>query len=183
MEVTEGMPGKFRRKVSICGAWLPGTSERLDFAELVLFLEFGNFSGEAALREIQDFDEFGEFGEAAHHAGTVDDQFADGVHHAVEALEGDAHGFGLRQGFGSGAALFWRCDSGFCGCGVAAARGRGLRPGAASSVSSGASSAICARSGSTAARISSSLGPLAVQEFFQDVHGFQADVHDIGAGL
>src|SRR5271155_878984 len=84
-----------------------GDERRLDFAEFVFLLEFGNFSGQAALREIQDFDEFGELSETADHACAIDDELADGVHHAVQALERDAHGFGLWQSFGGGAGVFW----------------------------------------------------------------------------
>src|SRR6266705_297469 len=52
-----------------------------------------SFGLQPFLRKTQRVDEFLQLSDAAHHASAVDDQFADGVHHAVKAGQRDAHGF------------------------------------------------------------------------------------------
>ena len=80
---------------------------------------------------------FDELGEAADHPRTVDDQFADGVHHAVEPLERNAHGFGLRQSLRSRPALARAAAAASARCGFALL--------AASAASAGASTRFLGR--------------------------------------
>ena len=65
----------------------------IDAIEFVLFLELGDFALQAFFRKAERFDEALEFGDAPDHSRTVDDQFADGVHHAVKPRQRNAHGF------------------------------------------------------------------------------------------
>jgi len=50
-----------------------------------------------AFGEVQHVGKLFQFGQTSQHAGTVDHQFPDRVHHLVQALERDADGFRLRQ--------------------------------------------------------------------------------------
>src|SRR5277367_3118473 len=65
-----------------------------DASELVFVLKFGDFALQALARKSESVDQLFQFSNATHHAGAVDDQLADRVHHAVEAFESDADGFG-----------------------------------------------------------------------------------------
>jgi len=79
----------------------PGRADlRADAVELVLFLKFVDLALQALLRKTECVDQLLQFGDAANHFRTVDDQFADGVHHAVEPRERDAHGLDVRSRFG-----------------------------------------------------------------------------------
>ena len=163
---------------------LPAGHQRVgDAAELVLLLEVGDLARQPRLRKLQDLDEFREFGEAAEHARAVDDELADRVHHAVEPLERNAHGFGLRQAACAAAA-------------DARARQAGDVPAASASDSRrGFGFAHFFRDlfgrefrDAREQRIDRSghfgvARPLAMQKLFQHVHGLQAHVHDFGAGL
>ena len=94
--------GKERRIAGGCaGEHLPRRLQRLfrnrpartKFVVLVLFLELGDFALQAFFRKAERFDETLQFGDASNHSRTVDDEFADGIHHAVEACKAYAHGF------------------------------------------------------------------------------------------
>ena len=127
-----------------------------------------------------------QFGQAAEHARAVDDQLADRVHHAIEPLKRNAHGFGLRQGLrlplrrrrprgspkrgrrSSGGRFRARRRLRCCGfvfdffrCQFRDAREQRIDCGGHFRVAR----------------------PLAVQEFLQHVDRLQQHVHDFGAGL
>ena len=87
--VTRGDAGEHLRR----GIRVPrgaGHAGRADTVEFVFFLKFADFALEAFFREAQSLDELFEFVDAADHASTVDDQFADGVHHAIETRQRDS---------------------------------------------------------------------------------------------
>ena len=67
-------------------------------AEFVLVLKFGDFVREAGFRKRENFDQLRKLGQSSEHPGAVDDEFTDGIHHSVEALERNPDGLGLRQG-------------------------------------------------------------------------------------
>ena len=130
---------------------------------------------------MQHLNEFGQFGEPAEHARPVDDEFADRVHHAVEPLERNAHGFGLRQSLRRGGARGRRnrrCPdrerfhsgrsfgfTAFLGCFF----GRELRDSREQRINGGGHFGIAR--------------PLAVEKLLEHIHGLEEQVHDLGAGL
>src|SRR3954468_14428367 len=65
-------------------------------AEFILLLKFSDLIRHASLGEVQDVCKTLEFREPPQHTSAVDDQLAYCVHHAIEALERDAHGLRLR---------------------------------------------------------------------------------------
>ena len=158
-----------------------GQERWADAAEFVLFLELGNFAGQPALRKIQNFDQLRQFRQAANHARSVDDQLADCIHHAIQAVERDAHGFGLWQR---------RLLRAFCGSGgssslrrtgIGVSRGSPfgdrLRGSFRNILGDSRQQQIHCRAHFQIAR------PLAVQKFLQNVHRLQADVHNFSAGV
>ena len=70
----------------------------MNAAEFVLLLEFRDLILHARLGEIQHVSQTFQFGHSAKHACAIDHQLAHGVHHAVQAFQGNAHGLGLRHG-------------------------------------------------------------------------------------
>ena len=94
----------------------PGRADlRADAVELVLFLKFVDLAVQALLRKTECVDQLFQFGDAANHFRAVDDQFADGVHHAVEPRQRDAHRLGARSRFGGrGGRGFGRSLFRFC---------------------------------------------------------------------
>ena len=73
-------------------------ADRIDAIEFILFLEFGHLALQSFFRKSQSVAQTLEFRDASEHARTVDDQLADGVHHAIEASQGNSHGLRRRCG-------------------------------------------------------------------------------------
>ena len=182
-EVVEKLARPRRRWLSnlLSGGVRPrhGGAGGADAVELVFFLEFVDFALQAFLGEAERVDEFFEFGDAADHAGAVDDQFADGVHHAVEAFESDANGLG-------GSGLLAVCLAGLSGrtlrrCDLNLVSGFGFLIGRLHRFFFGVErsefrDAIEQRIDAVAHF--GLVGPLAMQCLFQNVDGFEADVDD-----
>src|SRR5215472_6842318 len=150
---------------------------RANAIEFVFFLEFVDFAMQALFREAQGVNQLFEFADATNHLGAADDQLADSVHHAVEAAEGDADGF-VGGGLLGGERLL---VSGFFGHGF---RGNFLVPfvevGERCFFFHFLRSQRCdfAEQGIDALAHFGFVGPLAMKRFLEDVHRFQADVHD-----
>src|SRR6266852_2388777 len=176
--VAGGRAGQALR--SLRGAPRAGVARRADAVELVFFLELGNFAVQALFGKAKRIDEFFELGDATDHAGAVDDQLSDGVHHAVEAFEGDAHGLHsgirllekfsflsrrLRSGLRLGG---WRFPTARRDGFFFLERGE-LRDATKQGIDLGAHFGF--------------VGPLAVQRLLEDVDGRETEIDDGGGGL
>ena len=159
-------------------------TRRIDAVEFVFFLELADFALQSFLRETQRIDQLFQFSHAADHPGAVDDQFADRIHHAVEAVERDANRLGgcaaeLRTGLEcfraqprSPATCLRRAR--FRDSPRLRSRGDGFFDFDRSKFRDATQQGIdaCAHFGF--------VGPLLVQSFLQYIDRFEANIHDRG---
>ena len=148
--------------------------------EFVLFLELGDFALQAFFRKTECVAQALEFSDASEHAGTINDQLSDSVHHAVKARERDANGF---CGCGSirGLAGFWRADLGAgrtAGLHGLSGQSRFRRWGCVFGIHR-RDFRDAVEQGIDASAHFGFVGPLFVQSLFQNIDGFQAEIDDL----
>src|SRR6266404_3685100 len=143
-------------------------------------MELDDLTLQAFLRKAEGIAQTLEFRHATEHAGAVDDQLANRIHHAIEARQGDSNRFGSRRSRGP-----------FVGfCRDSRSRRRSLRRARFRSrrctVRSRNFFFIHRRNfgDSVEQRIDASthlsfVGPLLVQDLFQNIHGLETKIDDL----